>query len=378
MPSIDISPDPFKMVLKPWYDALSDPALAQRSVLKSLLEGYSITEYGKIYGPTDTFSIEEYQKKFPVTNYITLKPIIQQVKDGNYQALLPEPAVAWVMTRGTTGPAKILPVTQKHLSQILSCGARAISNYVVKSRRFDILQGKVLNLNFPSRTGIIGDEVNAKSYGHSSGTYARFNPSFAGFNLVPRQEEIDALGGGLTKEDWERRFELTYQLTKKEDIKVCMGVAPVITTFAKYLKKKHQTLPKNFWQVKAIFCTSVPKIQWKYAPILKFFFGDVDVVEMYTATEGVFAQQLDTLPYITPNYDSYFFEVKKGNRTKMLYDMKRGEWGRLIVSSTLFPRYDMGDMIECMGGQYFRVFGRAHMLTTLEHLMYRAFTRWFV
>ena len=99
---------------------------------------------------------------------------------------------------------------------------------------------------------------------------------------------------------------------------------------------------------------------------------------MYTATEGVFAQQLDDFPYVSPNYDTYFFEVVTGKGAKMLYEMKRGEWGRLIVSSTLFPRYDIGDMIECLGGQYFRVFGRARHVTILEHILYRSLTRWFV
>jgi hypothetical protein len=63
---------------------------------------------------------------------------------------------------------------------------------------------------------------------------------------------------------------------------------------------------------------------------------------------------------------------------KMLYEMKRGEWGRLVVSSCLLPRYDIGDMIECLGGNYFRVFGRANFRTITEHALYRAVTRWFV
>ena len=62
----------------------------------------------------------------------------------------------------------------------------------------------------------------------------------------------------------------------------------------------------------------------------------------------------------------------------MLYEMRRGEWGRVIISSCLFPRYDIGDMIECMGKHYYRVFGRARLRTILEHRLYRALTRWFL
>ena len=367
-----------KATVKPWYDALRDPAEAQRRVLQGLLEDYSKTEYGRSCGATSSLTIEEYQKMFRPSSYIGFEPIIARVTQGDFKALLPELPSAWVMTRGTTGSPKTLPVTSKHLDQIFSCGARAIANHVLRTRGFEILQGKVLNLNFPSRIHSIPITSGSTTCGFSSGTYARLNPAFAGTNLVPLQEEIDGLGGGLTKKAWEARFELAYQRAKDEDVRVCMGVAPIITSFARYVKRRHRRLPKEFWRIGAFFCTSVPKIHWKYAPVLRYFYGEAPVVEMYTATEGVFAQQLDDLPYVSPNYDTYFFEVVTRGKVKMLHQMKRGEWGRLLVSSCLLPRYDIGDMIECLGGQYFRVFGRVGIRTITEHVLYRAFTRWFI
>jgi hypothetical protein len=155
-----------------------------------------------------------------------------------------------------------------------------------------------------------------------------------------------------------------------------MGVTPVILSFARYVAKKHKKKPKDLWKFEALFCTSVRKIQFKYAPKLKSYYGDVPVVEMYTATEGVYGQQLDDFPYISPNYDKYLSEVETGKGVKMLYELKRGEWGRLIVSSCLFPRYNIGDMIEAMGKNYFRVFGRANTLTILEHRLHRLLYGW--
>ena len=152
-----------------------------------------------------------------------------------------------------------------------------------------------------------------------------------------------------------------------------MGVTQVILGFARYIKHKYGKKPVDLWQPKALFCTSVQKIQFKYGPILQKYYGKAPIVEMYTATEGVFGQQLDDLPYISPNYDSYFFEVATGKGVKLLCDLKRGEWGRLIVSSCMFPRYDIGDMVESAGGNYYRIFGRANASTILEHRLYRAF-----
>jgi hypothetical protein len=57
----------------------------------------------------------------------------------------------------------------------------------------------------------------------------------------------------------------------------------------------------------------------------------------------------------------------------LLCDLKRGEWGKLIISSCMFPRYSIGDMIESAGKNYYRIFGRSNTSTILEHKLYRAF-----
>jgi hypothetical protein len=214
------------------------------------------------------------------------------------------------------------------------------------------------------------------TYGYSSGTYAKLNPMFNRVSLIPLQEAIDDLGSGIGRTDWEKRFELVYQQALGKNVTATMGVTPVILAFAKYVKRKYGKKPVDLWKFQALFCTSVRKIQFKYAGILKKYFGPASVVEMYTATEGVFAQQLDELPYVTPNYDGYFFEVENRHGVKMLHELKRGEWGKLLISSCMFPRYAIGDLIEAAGKNYFRVFGRQNTLTILEHRLYRLFLGW--
>ncbi len=195
-------------------------------------------------------------------------------------------------------------------------------------------------------------------------------------SLLPRQEDIDKLGSGIGRKDWQQRFELVYEMAKDQNVTATMGVTSVILSFARYIKRKYGKLPKDIWKPQALFCTSVRKIQYKYGPILQKYFGEVPIVEMYTATEGVFGQQLDDNPYITPNYDAYLFEVATGKGVKLLHELKRGEWGSLVVSSCMLPRYEIGDLIEAAGKNYYRVFGRKNTLTLLEHRLYRAFLGW--
>jgi hypothetical protein len=361
----------FMSILKPWYSCLNDPNEAQKQVLLDLVVMYGKTEYGKENSASKIRGIDEFRKNFPKIDYEGLKEYLEEVKRGHYESILSEPPVCWVMTRGSTGAAKVLPATETHLEQILECGARAIVNYAAKKQDHRVLTGKILNLNFPSRVSTMNVNDEKVSYGYSSGTYARFFPSLGSVGLVPLQEEIDALGSGITKQDWERRFELVYTKAMSENVTAAMGVAPVILSFARFVKRKHGKTPKELWNAVAIFCTSVRKIQFKYAPNLRRYFGEVSVVEIYSATEGVFAQQLDDLPYVSPNYDKYLFEVETGRGVKMLHELKRGEWGRLIISSCMFPRYEIGDMIEAMGKNYFRVFGRDKTSHILEHKLHR-------
>ncbi len=361
----------FKGIVGPWYESLSNPEEAQRQLLLSLVEGYKKTRYGMNHRADDVKDIADFRKNFPILGYKALSPYLSDVMKGDYASILPEPLVCWVMTRGSTGAAKVLPATKTHLEQIFSCGARALVNYVLKKKDFAILMGNVLNFNLPSNVHTLTVDGRDMTYGYSSGTYARLNPVFNRFSLIPKQEEIDALGSGITRAGWERRFELIYQRALGKEVTAAIGVTPVIQSFARYVERKYAKKPRELWSLHALFCTSVPKIQFRYAPILRRYFGQVPVVEMYSATEGVFAQQIDDFPYVTPNYDKYFFEVETGEGVKMLHELRRGEWGRLIVSSCMFPRYDIGDLVEAAGKNYFRVFGRRKALTALEHRLYR-------
>ncbi len=363
----------------PWYKSLENPGKAQEAVLQSLLKGYAETDYGNRCRAAEIQNLAQYRAGFPVASYGDFQPYLKRVREGDYRALLSEAPETWVMTRGSTGKqSKVIPATPSHLRQIFLCGARAIVHYALRTEKFEVLTGNILNLNFPSSVHVMSQDGKELSYGYSSGTYARLNPMLSQVSLLPRQETIDALGPGIGRADWEKRFELAYEQSLGQNVTATMGVTPVILGFAKYLQHKHGKKPRDLWDFKALFCTSVRDIHFRYGPVLQKYFGPAPIVEMYTATEGVFGQQYDDLPYFTPNYDAYLFEVDNGRDIKLLSELKRGEWGRLVVSSCMLPRYDIGDMIECTGRDHFRVFGRRSTLTVLEHRLYRLFFGWFL
>ena len=127
----------YYIFLKPWREALEDPARAQGSLLEKLLEGYRKTRYGEEKGALEVSGPGDFHL-FPKTSYQGLRPYLEEVMRGDYEALLPEPPREWVMTRGSTGRSKIIPVTETHLQEVRRCGARAFLNYMAGTRVINV------------------------------------------------------------------------------------------------------------------------------------------------------------------------------------------------------------------------------------------------
>jgi hypothetical protein len=359
-----------------WHKGLQDPEATQAQTLEWFLEGYARTAYGQACGAEDLLPLaddpprlfEAYRHAFPAVTYDRLQPWLARVVAGETGALLPEPPVAWAMTRGTSrGTSKRIPITETDLG-IRVAAARGLFNHLLRTDQLEAIDGYSLNLNYPSVVGTMEVGGQETPYGFSSGIYVRHAAEATPAEILPAQEEIDALGGGTTPGAWKRRFEMIYQRTKDAPITMCAGVCPSIIEFGNYLQRQHRVLPKKLWDMRVIAATSVPGIHTKYAPALRALYGPVDIVEMYIATEGTFAQQRDERRLLVPNLDLYFLEVVLGDgRVKMLHEMRPGEFGSLIVSTPVLPRYQIGDLVRAFDPPYFRCIGREGRFTRLRY-----------
>jgi hypothetical protein len=240
-------------------------------------------------------------------------------------------------------------------------------NYVSTTGRFDLFQGVNLNLNFPSVVGTMRVGDRDVEYGYSSGIYARHVSAMTPIRSVPSQDEIDALGGGKAKADWDARFELAYEKCKDENVALVGGVAPTAIRFGRYLRRVHGVYPKDLWQTQIATLGSVPGINTTKAPTLTALYGKMAVREIYGATEGMFGQQRDSRRAWVPNYDLFFFEVETRSGIKMLHEMRPRETGSLVVSTPVLPRYKIGDTILALSPPYFRCIGRDDWYTTLRY-----------
>lgn len=345
-------------MLEPWQKGIAQPAETQEAVLHRLLIDYAKTEYGKQHGAGQIDTLGDFRRAFPIATYQDYSPIIQKVMAGNTGLLLCEEPIGWAITRGTTeGDSKFIPMTPTDLRMRVSAG-RAMMNYVMNTQRYDLFAGVNLNLNFPSVVGTIKVGERDLEYGYSSGIYTRHVSKFTPIRSAPTQDDIDALGGGKTSKDWEKRFELAYQKCKDANVTLVGGVCPTAIRFGKYLKRAHNAYPKQLWKTQIMTLGSVPGINTHYQPALHALYGKAAIREIYGATEGMFGQQMDEKRAWTPNYDLFFFEVATRSGIKMLHEMHPGEMGGLIVSTPILPRYRIGDLILAFTAPYFRCIGR--------------------
>jgi len=204
-----------------WHKGLEDPARTQAQALAWLLEGYARTRYGQAHGAADLLArateavgrigntpygdtppqpaalFKAYRRAFPIVTYDQIKPWIDRVAAGEIEALLPEPPVAWAMTRGTTrGVPKRIPITETDLG-IRVAAARGLLNHLLRTDQLDAINGYSLNLNYPSVVGTMDVAGQETPYGFSSGIYVRHAAAATPVEILPPQEEIDALGGEM-------------------------------------------------------------------------------------------------------------------------------------------------------------------------------------
>ncbi len=361
--------------LGPWQEAVANPVRAQEIVLRRLLQDYDLTGYGSTHDAaaisatarTGSADFDTYRHAFPIMTYADYKPYIDAVMAGETNLLLSEQPVGWAITRGTVeGESKFIPMTPTDLRMRVSAG-RAMMAYVAATKRLDLFAGVNLNLNFPSVVGSVQVGENEVEYGYSSGIYTKHVSKFTPIRSVPAQEEIDALGGGTTRRDWDNRFELAIDKCRNENVTLVGGVCQTALEFGRYLRRRHKVYPKQLWKTQIMTLGSTPGINTRHAPQLTALYGPAAIREIYGTTEGMFGQQRDNQRAWVPNYDLFFFEVLTRSGVKMLHDMKPGETGSLVVSTPILARYRIGDTILALRPPYFRCIGRDRWWTRLDY-----------
>ncbi|XP_072047732.1 uncharacterized protein [Amphiura filiformis] len=123
---------------KKFKEATKTPREIQEKLLLEILQKNAETEYGRTMGLGYAFTVDDFRKRHPLSKYDQFEDYIKRTAKGEDNVLLPSRPVQFVMTSGTTGKPKMIPMSTERKQHISMTG-------------------------FTTLMGIVGEEIPSKS-----------------------------------------------------------------------------------------------------------------------------------------------------------------------------------------------------------------------
>ncbi|MHA1626458.1 MAG: GH3 family domain-containing protein [Candidatus Asgardarchaeia archaeon] len=355
-----------KFTMRSLKKAFRDPSLSQEYVLKNILRKNGGSLFGKKFNFNRINDVESYQSTIPVMNYKKIKPFIDLILDGVKDVLFCGRLARWIKTSGSSGEAKLYPISDEREKMDRKISIRPIVHYLSEGHE-SLLDGKVMFIAAPSVEGYI----NGKPVGYVSGVIAT-NLS----HIIKRKTLFDE--NVLNVRDISVRERMMIEKSINDEVSGIVGIPPFIISFLKRImvldrdslrdlritKRKLIRLKKvidehGYLNLRDVF-EKVRYIGWSGVNIepYRYWFdenlGGLDFIESYYGSEGLYAFQMYGDEGLTMNIDSYFFELIE------LEDFKRGYYERipldtakkgidyvlLVTSNSGLYSYIVGDVIR--------------------------------
>lgn len=106
--------------LRKYKKSLGNTREIQQQLLQEILEVFSHSDFSRENGLAFVKNYHDFKHALPIQDYDSLKPYIQRMLNGDYNALLSpgDEMLMFSMTSGSTGEPKYIPVTERFLKGI--------------------------------------------------------------------------------------------------------------------------------------------------------------------------------------------------------------------------------------------------------------------
>ena len=149
-----------------------DPMRAQLAVLARILRDNRDTTFGRRHGFRHIATYPEFARRVPVSDYESLRGLVDAEVRRGENALTAEPAACYARTSGTTGEPKDIPLTRSYLRAL-----QRIHHISVAYQHRACPQafaGSILAIVSPAHEG---QRSNGKPFGSASGMVAASTPA---------------------------------------------------------------------------------------------------------------------------------------------------------------------------------------------------------
>ncbi|NJN14464.1 MAG: GH3 auxin-responsive promoter family protein [Planctomycetes bacterium] len=134
------------------------PAL-QRERLLSILRQNSRTEFGRAHGFETITSVEEFQRRIPVSGAADYAESWRRTAEGERDILFSDPVHAFGLSSGTTGDAKLIPLAKGLIRGLKRAIGYATSAYMAETDNYSLLRGYALQMAAPTCVERLAGEI---------------------------------------------------------------------------------------------------------------------------------------------------------------------------------------------------------------------------
>jgi len=362
----------YKMLCSPLIRSLENPYESQEKTLMKIIKRNKRTLFGKRHNFDKINSIETFRENVPIYTYSDYKPYIRLLKRGVKRVLTSEEVVWWAQTSGTTGEPKLVPITKTAIKDLSKASGRVLTFYVSQNNENKkVLDGKCLYFAAPAELG----EVAKLPVGYISGINAINQKRIFQKMVVP---SLDA----LNEPDWHKKYYLTAKQAIKENVTLAAGVTPLVLSLLQRIHDEYADpiladfandfeanltyndpyILKKLWPNFRLMIHSGVNID-PYKNWVNALLGDIDYRELYGATEGFLALQIDEEPGMVFNIDLYFFEfiplsdLSKEEKRRLTVDELKigGEYVPVVTSTSGLYSYMIEDVVKVLSKDPVRI-----------------------
>lgn len=194
------------------------PVQVQQQVFQNLISAAQYTEFGKQYGFSKIYKIDEYKQQVPIHTYDTIKPYIQRTMEGQQNVLWNTPIKWFAKSSGTTADkSKFIPVTVESLDEChYRSGRDVISLYYNNFPDSDVFTGKSLVIGGSHQVNKLSE--NSDSYFGDLSAVMLQNMPFYGNMIRTPDLEIALM------DEWEEKIERMANAVIHENVTSIAGV----------------------------------------------------------------------------------------------------------------------------------------------------------
>ena len=259
----------------------ADVQASQMRTFRALVAQGRRTQFGKDHDFAAIQTVTDFQQRVPVQDYEKGKPYFDAIKNGQKDILWPGQPLYLAKTSGTTSGAKYIPITKASIRQQVKAARDALFFYIHNSGNSAFLDGKMI---FLSGSPELETNPSGMKVGRLSGIVNHFVPAYLTQNRVPSYETNCI-------EDWEQKVEAILDEVQDQDLRLVSGIPPWVQMFFERLEQRTGKKPREQWPNLQLFVQGGVDFSPYEAVFDNYFEGQIDILEVFPASEGFFALQ---------------------------------------------------------------------------------------